>query len=167
MYHEAWCFSFTELHSSRVGAPLKDPGCSVGVGAQRGGLGPARDGTALRIWSMRPFVLAWEAQCSLRGHACLRYVLKVWPEPKQQDKALKVSPSVAISCIPDFRLETDGWAPSCLQLLCLFRRSSVESLALGNEQLPETHQALPSVSKEDGLNIVGVSHNALFLTEFL
>lgn len=99
----------------------------------------------------------------LRGHACLRYVLKVWPEPKQQDEASKVSPSVAITHIPDFCLETDGRVPSRLHLLCLFRCSGAESLALGNEQLPETHQALPSVSKEDGLNIAGVSHNAPFL----
>lgn len=55
---------------------------------------------------MRPFVLAWEAQCSLRGHARLRYVLKVWPEPKQQDEASKVRPGVATILIPDFCLET-------------------------------------------------------------
>lgn len=58
---------------------------------------------------------------------------------------------------------TGGRLHPCIYLLCLFRRSGAESLALGNEQLPETHQALPSVSKEDGLNIAGVSHNAPFL----
>lgn len=62
---------------------------------------------------------------------------------------------------------TGGRLHACIYLFCLFRCSGAESLALGNEQLPETHQALPSVSKEDGLNIAGVSHNAPFLIEFL
>lgn len=78
-------------------------------GCSETGAGPHQRWNVL--WESRACgLLSWpgrEAQCSLRGHARLRYVLKVWPEPKQQDEASKVSPSVAVTLIPDFRLEPE------------------------------------------------------------
>lgn len=106
-------------------------------------------------------LLSWEeAQCSLRGHARLRYALKVWPEPKQQDEASKVSPIVAIILIPDF---WNRQAPSCLQHLCLCSWKGKGSSALGNKLLLETSGFTWCLMRMDN----GVSHNAPLLPEFL
>lgn len=72
------------------------------------GLGPTRDGPGTGNLEHAAFCPGLGGRPRvLRGHARLRYVLKVWPEPKQQDAASEVSPRVAITLIPDFHLEPD------------------------------------------------------------